>query len=434
MPDEIQGSGAGPPRALVVAGSLAAVAALIGALVIKNHGGTHASPPPPASSSAPSSSGVLLVPRPSRAGRPAPTAARSAPYQVAIGYPAAPGLCGSDGNAPFVRLDDTPQSSPSRSARAPVRAYVGGSRPSLLSGGRITGLPIPGLTGATATMVTGVRRLAHGTVVATTRPCTGGSQTGPVYYLPDRGAPGGAATRLLAAKGALVALDSTGGATVVVGADANTAVRPVGSGGDLGAPVPVGGRTVIGAVPEGLLATPDDAGAVVVMLERHSGRVLRTLPISTPVAVGGHVVYGQRPDHIGTGEPLVGLDLATGARHSYRIPADGYVLSGVVSADGRQLAATVDAPSDNWRPGPGPGSLQVLDIGSGAWHQVTGIALPTVDPAALAWSGRTLVVSVASAQGSLVATWTTGQQALRQLGMLRGNSADGHAPPVVAVP
>ncbi len=420
--DELSGGGDTPPhRGAVVAGCLLAVAALIGVLVVRNHGDKHASPSPV------SPSGVRLTPPISIDPGPAPSAARTGPYDSELAFPAAPGLCGQDAKAPFVRADDAAAPTPA----AGLTVFVGGSRPAVIAGGQPASwrsLPLTG--GADPTVVDGVHRMAHGTLVALVRPCAAALPAGPVYYVPDKGAP-----RRVAATGSIAVSSNPDDAVVWTQREGAGSFVDISSAGKASAPVSLHGRNVYGVVAAGVLATDVDGGAVT-LLDRRTGAAIRSLKTVVPIAAGSStaagssIVVGQPSSCVGTGCPIAVTDVRTGKARSYRVPGAGYALGGAISADGRYLAVTVDAISDGWRPGPGPGSLAVLDLQTGRWQTVAGISLPTTDPAALVWSGRTLLVSVAAPDGSLVASWDTVGKRLRSIATVRGNSSATHAPAV----
>ncbi|MGI8867893.1 MAG: hypothetical protein ACR2F6_03330 [Mycobacteriales bacterium] len=436
--DEIDNGGdPGPSRALIVGGCLLGLGVLVAALVATGPGKHRAGPGPQPSThaSAPRTAAESTRPQPPAPGPapqtgPQPTPVNTAPYDSSIRYPTALSPCGGPANAPVLTF------APHRSSATGVAVTVAGSRPAAVAAGTVHALPVPRATPASphptadrfTPYVSSVHRIAQGTVVQVDEACSTVGVGGRVYYLPDAGSP-----RLLQRGAMLLTLDATGGALVQTGpvdgpAAAGASVRRVRADGTFGRPLPLGPYTALGEVPAGILATA--AGSpMVALLDARSGRLIRRLPVAVPFAVGPGVVFGQSPDAIGTGRPLVAATVA-GSSRRFDVPLSGYPLSGAQSQDGRYLAVSLDAPSDNWRPGPGPGSLWVLDLHAGHWQRVRGISLPTIDPAELAWSGDTLVISVASAKGSQLATWSPDEAGLVLLATLTGNSAGGTAPDI----
>ncbi|MBO0828496.1 MAG: hypothetical protein J2P24_12010 [Streptosporangiales bacterium] len=421
QPDLLEQGGGRPPRRWpVVVVAVVAVLALVGYGVVRQ-----AQRRPPSASDAVSS----LSASP-------PSTAPSGPN----GLPMTTGACGAQASRMFMNADPVDE-------RTGVRLLVGGAQVALVdvdSGQVVPRSQVPDADHNQAQTL-----VRHGAdVYALVAPCEG-PRPGRVVGVDAKGE-----VRRVPMSGPVDGL--IGGPAGVYGVDypPDDATPGAGSAVQLR---PVGGGTVsvdgdlspLGVTSAGVVALANGEHAdgeppQVVLLDRSTGHVTRTIAGGYPLGVSGDAViwHGKACRYLATGPAARCVLHATdvgGADRSYRLPTGRTPASDVVaSADGRFVALQIsDSRTDSrytgGHPGP-PSELAVLDLGSGRLRIVPGLELPPKAGAGLAFTpdDRWLAATVSEGDHGHLLLWRVGTaRALRTDVRLAGPLAS--APPVVAL-
>lgn len=183
-----------------------------------------------------------------------------------------------------------------------------------------------------------------------------------------------------------------------------------------------------------------------VLLDRSTGRMLRTVAGGYPLGVSGDTVlwHGKACQYLETGPAarcvLHATDVARAADRSYRLPPGRMPMSAVVaSADGRFVAFQISDSRDDTRytfehPGP-PSAVAVLDLRTGRLRIMPGLELPPKAGAGLAFApdDRWLAITVSEGDHGHLLLWRVGtDRLLRSDVRLAGPLA--WAPPVLVLP
>lgn len=183
-----------------------------------------------------------------------------------------------------------------------------------------------------------------------------------------------------------------------------------------------------------------------VVLDRSTGRVTRTLAGGYPIGVSGQSVlwHGKACESLDTGPAarcvVHATDTVGGRDRSYRLPAGRMPMSELVaSADGRLVAFQISDSRADTRyavehPGP-PSAVAVLDLRTGGLRVMPGLELPPKTGTGLTFSpdDRRLAVTVSEGDHGHLLLWRVGSDRLLRSDV-RIPGPLGWAPPVLALP
>lgn len=175
------------------------------------------------------------------------------------------------------------------------------------------------------------------------------------------------------------------------------------------------------AITQGVLvgeraARPGNRAGGLLLVDAVTGTVRQQLGAGQIVAVGGGVVVWSQGCDVSVARPCTVHRQAVdgGSTATYRLPRPPGFFHGVVAADGRRVAFTLERPHQDRRyridhPIP-PADVAILDLGTGALHIVPGVELAAKDQPGLAFAadGRWLVLALNVGVGTRVLAWHPG--------------------------
>jgi hypothetical protein len=339
-----------------------------------------------------------------------------------------PGVAG-EGDAPAA--PPSPAATPTSRTPTPVLAGVPAAGPlgfrllmadgprllAVTAGGPVDAVTLPELD--SSHVVRDLLRVAEGTVIVA-GPADGGP--GRLYFLRD----GAAQPSLLTPADSVFATSQPGRVYALAwkGRTATLAEVDLDGGEQWSRLLPREVRVVRG-VAGGLLVRYDEdpdshlVGDEIQVVDPRSGRVLRRLgSIGQVVAASAeHLVATCAPQELVVSPDgsckLIHFDLRSGARRDYAAPADaGGPETGLLSPGDRLLAMFSPGypTSENGIEGFRPGLVHVLDLRTGAWTQVPGVATPFLTEPLMAWSpsGDWLTLGVSEQDHKNLAYWQFG--------------------------